>query len=108
MYNLVIDYMFEDEVCTRIFVDEEEQRIEIENYTDDFLHRAFGVNESPDWRDFEIFLEDRCFPRSRGNCKELLEKLELNEYDPLRICEKTAGRTFEDDMWMRFVYGGTE
>ena len=64
----------------------------IQNQTSDLIHRAFGVVENPTWEDFNIFLEDRCFPETRGNKKELLDELGLMEYDPLQIVEKTQGR----------------
>jgi hypothetical protein len=56
------------------------------------------------WNDFERFLRDRCFPQTRGNCKELLQEMELTDYDPLQIVEKTKGRLADDEMWLRFRY----
>ena len=76
----------------------------IQNKTDDILHRAFGVLEHPTWNDFENFLRDRCFPQTRGNCKELLQEMDLTDYDPLKIVEKTRGRLADDEMWLRLRY----
>ena len=94
-------YMFRRSPCTVIDVDLLTRRVYIRNFTDDVIHRAFGVNEHPDWEDFEYFLRDRCFPESRGNRKSLLRQLGLTDYDPLQIVEKTQGRMADDDMWIR-------
>ena len=29
----------------------------------------------PDWKDFEYFLEERCFPRTRDHAEEILKEL---------------------------------
>lgn len=53
--------------------------------------------------DFEYFLEDRCFPRTRYNLKELLEEMDLPMYDPLLIIGKTKGRVYGDYQWIDIV-----
>lgn len=103
-YTLKIDYMYKQRVCTIIFVDFWNHKIKITNKTPDILHRAFGINENPTWEDFQIFLTDRCFPKSRGDKKSVLESLQLDSYDPMQIVERTKGKTYEDRQWMRFEY----
>lgn len=103
-YTLRISYMYKQKPCTIIDVDFLNQRIEIQNKTNDPYLRAFGKLENPSWDDFEIFLRDRCFPKTRGNSKAILKQLGLTEHDPLQIVEKTQGRMAEDDMWMQFTY----
>ncbi|MBQ9661881.1 MAG: helix-turn-helix domain-containing protein [Oscillospiraceae bacterium] len=97
-------YMYRQHPCTVIDVDFLKRKIYIQNKTKDLLHRAFGIVENPTWADFEYFLEDRCFPRMRGNCKSILKQLGLNDYDPLQIVEKTQGRMAEDDLWLKIRY----
>ena len=99
-----LTYMFRRQPCTVIDVNFLDRKVVIQNKTDDILHRAFGVIEDPTWNDFENFLRDRCFPQTRGNCKELLQEMELTDYDPLKIVEKTKGRLADDEMWLRFRY----
>jgi len=106
-YNMQIDYMFKASVCTTIYIDFKNEKINIINKTDDILHRAFGVNEKPSWDDFMTFLKDRCFPESRGDKKMLLQLLGIDSYDPLQIVEKTKGKTCEDNQWMKFKYRST-
>lgn len=102
--TLRITYMNQETPCTVIDVDFMNERILIQNKTDDLIHRAFGINEQPTWDDFEIFLRDRCFPETRGNKKSILRSLGLDYYDPLAIVEKTQGRISEDNLWMKFKY----
>lgn len=114
IYNLIkeprdrstmqIRYMFKNRICTVIDVDFLHEKIDIVNFTEDILHRAFGVVTQPTWKQFEEFLAERCFPATRGNIKTLLKELGLTAYDPLQIVEKTDGRTAEDELWMQFQY----
>ena len=99
-----LTYMFRRQPCTVIDVNFLDRKVVIQNKTDDILHRAFGVIKDPTWNDFENFLRDRCFPQTRGNCKELLQEMELTDYDPLKIVEKTKGRLAGDEMWLRLRY----
>lgn len=90
-------YRFNEEVCTIIDVDERKQLIEVTNYTDDNMFKAFGTTEKPTYEDYLSFIESRCFPRERDKSKILLEQLDIPFYDPLLIIEKTEGKMAEDD-----------
>lgn len=105
-YTMRMTLMYQNKPCTAIDVNFLENKIKIQNYTKDILHRAFGTKENPTWDDFRLFLEDRCFPKTRGNVKPVLAKMGLQDYDPLQIVEKTHGRTAEDDLWVKFQYYG--
>ena len=102
--TLRMTYMYRQHPCTLIDVDFLRQKIYIQNRTDDLLHRAFGVNEQPTWQDFELFLQERCFPPTRGMLKDELARFSLDSYDPLQIVERTHGKTAEDNMWLKFQY----
>ena len=97
-------------VTTRIEVDYPTESVKIQNYTDNPLFLAFGVNQNPTFKDFEEFLEDRCFPRTKDMLKLHLEELGLSYYDPLQIVLKTKGRIYGDDMSLELedadVYDG--
>lgn len=99
-----MNYMFKDEICTEIDIDFKNEKIYIQNKTKDIIHQAFGVIKNPSWEDFEYFLEQRCFPKSRANIKEILKNLDVPYYDPLLIIEKTQGRMAEDYQWIDIVY----
>ena len=101
VYPLRLWYMSGDQVSTIIDVDEQNRKVEIHNYTKDYIARAFGVIECPSFGDYEAFLESRCFPRTRDKMKLVLEDLGLPFYDPFMIIEKTEGRMAEDDFWIR-------
>lgn len=103
-YTMRMDFMCGDECCTEILIDFREQKIAIQNETEDLLHRAFGIKAKPTWEDFEEFLESRCFPRNREGLSLILEDLGLDFYDPLSIIEKTQGRMAEDAQWIKIRY----
>lgn len=100
---MTLEYMFNDQLSTKIMVDYKNKTVNIINFTDDILERAFGINENPTFQDYERFLESRCFPRSRDHVKWLLNDLGLDTYNPLEIIKKTQGRMAEDFMWIRFA-----
>ena len=100
-YPIRLWYMFRNEVCTLIDVNEAEQRVRIRNYTDRLQFRAFGRTERPSFSQYEDFLESRCFPRGRDMMKVELKKLDIPFYDPFLIIEKTEGRMEEDEFWIR-------
>lgn len=103
-YSMRIDYMCEDECCTVILVDFKNERIAVQNETDDIIHRAFGIKAKPTWDDFMEFLESRCFPRTRDHLRLVLEDVGVDSYDPLAIVEKTKGRMAEDLQWIKITY----
>lgn len=101
IYPLRLWYMSENRVCTIIDVDERSRRVKVYNFTRDYMERAFGKEEHPDFEAYEAFLESRCFPESRDKMKLILKDLDLPFYDPLLIIEKTKGKMAEDDFWIR-------
>lgn len=100
-FPLRLWYMFQNQVCTVIDVDERMRRVKIYNFTRDLLKRAFGKEEDPSYERYEAFLESRCFPAGRDKMKLQLEHLGLPFYDPILIIEKTQGRVAEDFFWVR-------
>lgn len=94
-------YMHNQTVCTIIDVNELTRQVQITNYVDNIMFRAFGTNENPNFEEYQEFLESRCFPRSRDKMKLVLRDLDLPFYDPFLIIEKTEGRMAEDDFWIK-------
>lgn len=94
-------YMYKQDVCTIIDVNEMKKEVCIKNYTDNLMFRAFGVEEHPNYEAYMEFLKSRCFPESRDKMKLILKDLDLPFYDPFMIIEKTEGRMAEDDFWIR-------
>lgn len=99
-YAVRLWYMYKNEICTIIDVDERSKRVLVHNYTDHYMFRAFGRNERPTFEEYEEFLESRCFPRTRDKMKLILKDLDLPFYDPMMIIEKTKGKMAEDDFWI--------
>ena len=52
---LKINYYNGDKLSSVIWVDYRTNEVEVTNYTDDLVFRAFGVNETPTFDDFEDF-----------------------------------------------------
>ena len=99
---LKFQYMNKDAVMADVVVDRGNRSVTCVNYTDDITLRPFGRRTDPTREDFIDFLESRCFPRERRNCKQLLADLGLKDYVPLSIVEKTHGRQLEDFCWIKF------
>ncbi len=99
-----MNFMNRNKLCTTINIDFKHEKIEIHNYTEQIPLRAFGVVTNPTWDDFEYFLEDRCFPRTRDHAKEILREMNLPFYDPLLIVEKTQGRMEGDHQWIMILH----
>ncbi|MCI5502357.1 MAG: transcriptional regulator, partial [Lachnospiraceae bacterium] len=75
----------------------------IKNISSYFLNHPFGPKTEVSWDELERFLESRCFPKERPNCKELLHLLGVDSYDPWQIIRKTEGRMCEDHMWLKIM-----
>lgn len=95
--NIRLKYSYKSMLCTVIDVNVPQRNVQIKNYIDNPMFRAFGVNTEPTYEDYEAFLESRCFPRERDKIKLELDRLGIPFYEPLLIIEKTKGRMSEDD-----------
>ena len=97
---LQLQFYHGDSLCTTILADETAEKVLIENHTSDPLYTAFGVNNNPDWQDYQSFLGERCIPKSRAGLQEYLNAIGVDEYHPLEIIRKTKGRMAEDQSWL--------
>ena len=61
--------MYKDELISKIEYDYPQNKVTVENYIDEPVLLPFGINTSPTIEDLEYYLESRCFPRDRVNCK---------------------------------------
>ena len=90
-----------DTLCSTIYADFTDETLNAQNHVNDPVKTAFGNNALPAWEDFQFFLEERCIPRGRAGLREYLETIGVDGYDPKEIIGKTAGRTAEDNQWIR-------
>lgn len=100
-YRMRLLYMYKDQLCTLIDVDEINEKVAIINYNNNIFFRAFGANATPNYAEYQEFIESRCFPRTRDKLKLILKDLNIPFYDPIMIIEKTQGRMAEDDFWIK-------
>lgn len=97
----MIYYYDADNLCTSICADFTDKILCAENHTEDLIKTSFGKKEIPLWEDFISFLEERCIPRERAGIREYLETIGIEEYDPIEIIYRTAGRMAEDQQWLK-------
>ena len=72
-YTLRLDFMHKRKICTKIYVDFENEKIRITNSVSNPIYTAFGVIENPTWEDFQDFFLSVVFQRTG-----LWQKLSLN------------------------------
>ena len=96
----VLRFFDGDNLCTTIYADFTDEMVTEENDSRDPVNTAFGNNLLPTWADFMAFLEERCIPRQRAGLREYLEIIGVEEYNPIAIIQKTAGRMAEDNQWL--------
>lgn len=102
--------MFRDNYDVKVYMKEElVSEVHVKNGKVTFENRdylpiwlPFGVRKMATIDDLEEFYEERCFPRDRENCKEILHKLDIDYYEPEWICRKTHGLQFDDFIWLQF------
>lgn len=78
-------------------------RVYIEKYTDIwFKQLLYAYDEELSLIQFKELLEMRCWERNRVGIHNILHTLGLSEYDPLEICKKTHGVSYNDHLWISF------
>lgn len=97
-YNVSV--YFKEDLLSVINVDGES--VTFENFSDLIPFLPFGVRDFASYADLVEYYEDRCFPRERANCKQVLKGLGIDYYDPEMICRKTNGVQFDDFVWLQF------
>lgn len=101
-----IEVMLKDKVISTLEVDYTNKLIKsYETHLtnpSDWIFLPFGHKENPTWHNLQEYFEDRCFPRSRSNVKELLKVWDVDEYDVWKIIHKTHGVMNDDYVWFRF------
>lgn len=97
---LIMYSMYGEETIAKVIV--YDKTVTVENYSDDWVIRPFGIFENPSYEQFKNWLEKRCFPKTRHNCKELLKSGGISYYNPLEIIKKTHGAMVDDLFWIKF------
>ncbi len=74
----------------------------IKKFTDNLMKQFFLAFEKIDIAKLSELLETRCWERGRANINELLNKIGLDEYDPIEIVKRTFGVSYNDSIWFKF------
>ena len=98
-YDIVVFYK-EEQIC---HIEVRGKEVNFKNFCNlPVVFYPFGVRTQANYNDLEEFFEERCFPKERVNCKEILHDLGLDYYEPELICRKTHGVQFDDFIWLQF------
>lgn len=95
------DYLNKDVISTHVRIDTETGEVEATDYTDNLMHKFFGMRPHT-IEQANISFEMRCFPRTRDRADKVLESLGLQQYNPLDIVRITHGQLNCDYNWIRF------
>lgn len=96
------EYYMEDNLLCKVYVGNIIS-IEIIDKSIPAVFLPFGIKtDNITMQDLDDFYESRCFPKERGNCRELLKALDVDYYEPELICRKTHGLQYDDMCWIKF------
>lgn len=98
--NYDVTVYFKEEKTSEVHI--RNGKVTFENFIDNPLWLPFGIKTEATMNDLEDFYEERCFPKERGNCKDILNALDVPCYEPELICRKTHGQQFDDFLWLQF------
>lgn len=74
----------------------------IKKFTDNPMKQFFLAFDKIDIAKLGELFETRCWERGRADIKELLNKIGLDEYDPIEIVKRTFGVSYNDSIWFKF------
>ena len=92
-----------DELLTSVYVNPLTKKVTFKNYTDEFVKCAFGKKETVTYEDVINFFKRRTYQENRADISDILKVMGLTEYDPIKMCKYTNGRTAEDEKWIEFL-----
>lgn len=95
-----ISVFWKDELTAE--VDITNNKVTIKKYTSNPVKQFFLAFDSMDIVGFSELLEARCWERERVDISQILEKLGINEYDPIEIVKRTFGVSYNDSIWFKF------
>ena len=101
-----MQFMQKDNLICDVTFNIIEDWVKFKNYSDDWSMLPFGT--VPDtrvlpYKHLERILEDyHCVPRTRAGIEEILDMLQLEEYDPLMIVKRTNGVMMNSSVWIKF------
>lgn len=99
--SMGFEFYEKDKLCSRIKVYFKENKVSVENYTNDLISQALGKRPNTIDEVYKFF-EERCIDKNRPDLKEILESYGLEFYDAEQICRKTHGMLWTDFYWIKF------
>ena len=91
-----------DHVRSMIFADYTTEQVYAENYPDGFAVTAFGNKHHVSWRDYQLFLVNRC-ARENAPMDEYIRLMDLIDFDPKSLIEETHGAEPDDGCYLTIL-----
>ena len=95
-----ISAFWKDELTAVVNISNNE--VFIKKFTDNPTKQFFLAFDKIDIPKLSELLEARCWERGRTDIMELLNKIGLDEYDPIEIVKRTFGVSYNDCIWFKF------
>lgn len=99
MDDFTFEVYWKDEITARVYV--KKKNVTISRYTDNPGKQLFAQTKMTRYQLGKIF-EMRCWEKERSDINEILEYLDLSEYNPYEIVKRTHGVSYNDFIWFRF------
>lgn len=97
--NFHFEVYWKDEITARVYVKGKE--VIVSRFTDNPLKQLFAAGKMSRVQLGKIF-ELRCWEKGRPDINEILEHIDVKEYNPYEIVRKTHGVSANDYIWFRF------
>lgn len=95
-----IEIYWKDELTATVAING--NKVKIKKFDSNPIKQFFLAYDEIDLVLFSELLETRCWERERVDINTLLNKLGMNEYDPIEIVERTFGVSYNDSIWFKF------
>lgn len=95
---------YDNSPITSVYVSKDRKHVEVKNYKylDEPVLLPFGRKTEVTYADVEHFFERRTYDKNRSDLKDLLHRMGLRKYDPLKMCIRYQGRNAKDGCWIDF------
>lgn len=96
-----VEFCCGNQVMSIIYYNYATEDVICHNFTSDPFDKALPEGKNS-WKALMDFMEERTFPHTRYNVKQILECMDMQYYDALEIAIRTHGVQSSDDFYLRF------
>ena len=91
-----------DHVRSMIYADYTTEQVYVENFPDGFAVSAFGAKRHISWRDYQLFMIERC-AKEAAPMDEYIRLMDLIDFDPASLIEETHGDEPDDGCYLTIL-----